>query len=159
MMTICSYCGSVVNKNMDRCTCCNAPITLYKEQYTTPEPLNASTTLKPNQVPVSVADVKFPLVTASSSSMLFFSLFLALHYTGLLTLQSNLHFGLWVLITLSLGGLFLVVRNSRATKTKLSTFEIYRPSTIISQYLNMQVATEKNNINALMTYDIAQTAL
>ncbi|MDR2720062.1 MAG: hypothetical protein LBC03_04595 [Nitrososphaerota archaeon] len=60
MMTRCSYCGSVVNKNMDRCTCCNAPITLYKEQYTTPEPLNASTTLKPNQVPVSVADVKFP---------------------------------------------------------------------------------------------------
>ena len=70
-----------------------------------------------------------------------------------------MHFGLWVLITLSLGGLFLVVRNSRATKTKLSTFETYRPSTIISQYLNMQVATEKNNINALMTYDIAQTAL
>jgi hypothetical protein len=144
MMDRCSYCGSTVNKNLDRCTCCNAPLTIFKAQYTNAELLNSSTALKPNQTPVSVADVKYPLVTASSSSMLFFSLFLALHYTGLLTLQSGLQFGLWVLITLSIGGLFLVVRSSRATKTRLSTFNAYRPSTIISQCLNMQATTEKS---------------
>ena len=147
-MDRCSYCGSVINKNLDRCACCNAPLTVFKEQNINSEPQNASTALKPNQTSISVADVKFPLVTASSSSMLFFSLFLALHYTGLLTLQNGLQFGLWVLMALSIGGLFLVVHSSRATKTKLSTFETYRPSTILNQYLNMQATTEKSNINA-----------
>jgi len=158
-MDRCSYCGSVINKNLDRCTCCNAPLTVFKEQNINSEPQNSSATLKSNHTSVSVADVKFPLVTASSSSMLFFSLFLALHYTGLLTLQSGLQFGLWVLITLSIGGLFLVVHSSRTTKTKLPTFNAYRPSTILSQYLNMQATTEKSNINTLMTYDMAQTTL